>query len=202
MPRRSCCCSPKRTCSIPEMKRLDKFIELLFLRRSAGLVLKTGSAAYLEGPRGTTQAVMQRTLSSAHIVSAVAELMPPYQAQGFSGAHVEEFEYTAPGGRGHVRFMPDGSEVLAELRPATNHATPASIELVDTTDRAAEAYSGGVSSTGDPGMHAGSLPRPLAPPRAPRETSSAPGPAPGGARATPGSTRAPLAARSTGHTPR
>ncbi|TMA16418.1 MAG: hypothetical protein E6J86_03430, partial [Deltaproteobacteria bacterium] len=62
------------------MKRLDKFIELLFLRGSAGLVLKTGSAAYLEGAQGATQAVMQRTLSSAHIVSAVAELMPPYQA--------------------------------------------------------------------------------------------------------------------------
>jgi len=154
------------------MKRLDKFIELLFLRRSAGLVLKTGSAAYLEGPRGTTQAVMQRTLSSAHIVSAVAELMPPYQAQGFSGAHVEEFEYTAPGGRVHVRFMPDGSEVLAELRPATNHATPASIELVDTTDRAAEAYGGGVPSNGDPDIQAGSR-RPLAQPRVPREQPSA-----------------------------
>src|SRR5438132_838213 len=173
MPRRSCCCSPRRTCSIHEMKRLDKFIELLFLRRSAGLVLKTGSAAYLEGPRGTTQAVMQRTLTSAHIVSAVAELMAPYQAQGFSGAHVEEFEYTAPGGRVHVRFMPDGNEVLAELRPAPNHATPTSIELVDTTDRAAEAYSGGVSSNGDPGMQAGSLPRPVAQPRVPREQPSA-----------------------------
>src|SRR5437870_2142379 len=173
MPRRSCCCSPKRTCSIPEMKRLDKFIELLFLRRSAGLVLKTGSAAYLEGPRETTQAVMQRTLTSAHIVSAVAELMAPYQAQGFSGAHVEEFEYTAPGGRVHVRFMPDGNEVLAELRPATNHATPQSIELVDTTDRAAEAYGGGVPSNGDRGMQAGSLPRPVAQPRVPREQPSA-----------------------------
>src|SRR5438309_4147177 len=173
MPRRSCCCSPKRTCSIPEMKRLDKFIELLFLRRSAGLVLKTGSAAYLEGPRGTTQAVMQRTLTSAHIVSAVAELMAPYQAQGFSGAHVEEFEYAAPGGMVHVRFMPDGNEVLAELRPATNHATPQSIELVDTTDRAAEAYGGGVPSNGDPGMQAGSLPRPVAQPRVPREQPSA-----------------------------
>src|SRR2546427_7757385 len=163
MPRRSCCCSPKRPCSIPEMQRVDKLTELLFRRRPAGLVLKTGSAAYLEGPRGTTQAVMQRTLSSAHIVSAVAELMPPYQAQGFSGAHVEEFEYTAPAGRVQVRFMPEGSEVLAELRPATNHATPASIELVDTTDRTAEAYGGGVPSNGDPGVQAGALPRPAAP---------------------------------------
>jgi len=129
MPRRSCCCSPKRTCSIPEMKRLDKFIELLFLRRSAGLVLKTGSAAYLEGPRGTTQAVMQRTLTSAHIVSAVAELMAPYQAQGFSGAHVEEFEYTAPGGRVHVRFTPEGDEVRAELRPVTAETVIVCVEM-------------------------------------------------------------------------
>src|SRR5438132_12780959 len=112
MPRRSCCCSPKRTCSIPEMKRLDKFIELLFLRRSAGLVLKTGSAAYLEGPRGTTQAVMQRTLTYANIVSSVSELMATYQAQGLYGAHVEELEDTAPGWTEHVRLNPDGHEVL------------------------------------------------------------------------------------------
>jgi twitching motility protein PilT len=132
------------------MKRLDKFIELLFLRGSAALVLKTGSAAYLEGPRGATQAVMQRTLSSAHITSAVAELMPPYQAQGFSGAQIEEFEYTAPTGRVHVRFTPDGDEVLAELRPATGRTKPEAIELVDTTDRTAEGYGDGVPSNGHP----------------------------------------------------
>src|SRR5207244_10779559 len=60
-----------------------------------------------------------------------------------------------------------------ELRQATNHATPTSIEPWETTDRAAEAYGGGVSSNGDPGMQAGSPPRPVAQPRGPREEPSA-----------------------------
>jgi len=155
------------------MKRLDKFIELLFLRGSARLVLKTGSAAYLEGAQGATQAVMQRTLSSAHIVSAVAELMPPYQAQGFTGAHIEEFEYTAPGGRVHVRFTPDGDEVRAELRPVTDRSEPASIELVDTTDRSAEEYDADTPSNGNPGVQPGSLLRPAVQPRVPLDQVNA-----------------------------
>jgi len=147
------------------MKRLDKFIELLFLRGSSCLVMKTGSAAYLETAQGTTQAVMQRTLSSAHIVSAVGELMPPYQAQGFSGAHIEEFEYIAPTGRVHVRFTPDGEEVRAELRPLTNRSTPAPIEIVDTTDRTAETYGEVESANGEPGAGTSRASRPAAQPR-------------------------------------
>ena len=169
MPRRNCSCSPKPISSTLEMKRLDKFIELLFLRGSAGLVLETGSAAYLEGAQGATQAVMQRTLSSAHIVSAVAELMPPYQAQGFSGSHIEEFDYTAPGGRVHVRFTPDGDEVRAELRAVTKRSEPASIELVDTTDRSAEGYGSDTPPNGNPGVQPVSLPRPAVQPRVPLE---------------------------------
>jgi twitching motility protein PilT len=132
------------------MKRLDKFVEVLFLRGAESLVLKTGSAAYLKGPKGSTQALMQRTLSTTHIISAVAELMPPYQSEGFSGQHIEEFEYLAPSGRVHVRFTPDGEDARAEIRPASNGAAAGSIELVDTTDRSAEISPGIANRTARP----------------------------------------------------
>ncbi|MGZ6123495.1 MAG: type IV pilus twitching motility protein PilT [Myxococcales bacterium] len=134
------------------MKRLDKFLEVLFLRGAAALVLRTGAAAYLEGPPGQTRALMQRTLSNAQIVSAIAELMPPYMAEAFSGADGEEFEYLAPAGRVQVRFTALGGKVMAELRPCASHAPSAveepareepeepeeTLQLVDTFDRSGE----------------------------------------------------------------
>ncbi len=111
------------------MKRLDKFLEVLFLRGATGLVLQTGSAAYLRTAQGATQTVMQRTLSTAHIIAAVAELMPPYRAQSFSGTEAEEFEYMAPSGRVEVQFVPEGDSVRAEIRPASNGADDGALEL-------------------------------------------------------------------------
>ena len=111
------------------MKRLDKFLEVLFLRGATGLVLQTGSAAYLRTAQGATQTVMQRTLSTAHIIAAVAELMPPYRAQSFSGTEAEEFEYMAPSGRVEVQFVPEGDSVRAEIHPASNGADDGALEL-------------------------------------------------------------------------
>jgi twitching motility protein PilT len=113
------------------MKRLDKFLEVLFLRGASGLVLQTGSAAYLQTAQGTTQTVMQRTLSSAHIVAAIAELLPPYRAHAFSGADVEEFEYVSPSGRVQVRFVPEGDRVRAEIRPLQEGASAEAEESID-----------------------------------------------------------------------
>ena len=106
------------------MKRLDKFVEVLFLRKGDKLVLTSGSAAYVVGPGSARQPVMQRALSSAHIISAIAELMPEYLSATFSGAESEEFEYEAPAGKVHVQFAPAGDGVLAELRRAAD-AVPA-----------------------------------------------------------------------------
>jgi len=106
------------------MKRLDKFVEVLFLRKGDKLVLTSGSAAYVVGPGSSRQPVMQRALSSAHIVSAIAELMPDYLSATFSGTESEEFEYEAPAGKVHVQFAPAGDGVLAELRRSTE-AVPA-----------------------------------------------------------------------------
>ncbi len=104
------------------MKRLDKFVEVLFLRKADKLVLTSGSAAYVVGPGSARQPVMQRALSSAHIISAIAELMPEYLSATFSGAESEEFEYQAPAGKVHVQFAPAGDGVLAELRRAADAA--------------------------------------------------------------------------------
>jgi len=106
------------------MKRLDKFVEVLFLRKGDKLVLTSGSAAYVVGPGSARQPVMQRALSTAHIVSAIAELMPEYLSATFSGTESEEFEYEAPAGKVHVQFAPAGDGVLAELRRAAD-AIPA-----------------------------------------------------------------------------
>jgi len=111
------------------MKRLDKFLEVLFLRGATGLVLQTGSAAYLQTAQGATQTVMQRTLSSAHIIAAVSELMPPYRAQAFSGTEAEEFEYVGPSGRVQVQFVAEGDSVRAEIRPASSGPDYGEVEL-------------------------------------------------------------------------
>ena len=100
------------------MSRLDKFVEVLFLRGAEGLIFETGSAAYLQGPGETRLAVMQRTLTREQIISAVAEMMPPHQAQGFSGTDWEHFEYTAPAGTVKVQFVAEGEKVRAEIRSA------------------------------------------------------------------------------------
>ena len=136
------------------MKRLDKFVEVLFLRGAKGLVLQTGASAYLEKRDGSVQTVMQRVLSTAQIVSAIGELMPSYLAEGFSGTDREEFEYEAPAGLVQVLFVPRGDVARAELRPLSNgRTTPASkrspeaarenetietigsLQIVDTFDR-------------------------------------------------------------------
>jgi twitching motility protein PilT len=100
------------------MKRLDKFVEVLFRKQAQALILETGVAAYVVAPGGAKQAVMQRPLVSANIVSAVGELMPSHLAGGFSGTESEEFDYQAPAGRVHVRFSAAGERVRAELKPA------------------------------------------------------------------------------------
>jgi len=116
------------------MKKLDKFIEVLFLRGSTTLVLRAGSAAYLERPGAAAQAVMQRPLSKEHIVSAVAELMPAYMAETFSGTESEEFEYDAPSGRVEVRFTADAKGVRAELRAIPRGAEPPAAAGIDISD--------------------------------------------------------------------
>ena len=100
------------------MPRLDAFIDVLFQKGADSLVLETGSVAILEGPGPALVPLIKRTLTSAHIVSAVAELMPAYAATSFTGKQDEEIAYQAPAGRVVVRFSANDDGVRAEVQPA------------------------------------------------------------------------------------
>ncbi len=100
------------------MPRLDAFIDVLFQKGADSLVLETGSVAILEGPGPALVPLIKRTLTSAHIVSAVAELMPAYAATSFTGKQDEEIAYQAPAGRVVVRFSANVDGVRAEVQPA------------------------------------------------------------------------------------
>jgi len=100
------------------MPRLDAFIDVLFQKGADTLVLETGSVAILEGPGPALVPLIKRTLTSAHIVSAVAELMPAYAATSFTGKQDEEIAYQAPAGRVVVRFSANEEGVRAEVQPA------------------------------------------------------------------------------------
>ena len=99
------------------MPRLDAFIDVLFQKGADALVLETGSVAILEGPGPALLPLIKRTLTTAHIVSAVAELMPAYAATSFTGKQDEEIAYEAPAGSVVVRFSANGEGVRAELQP-------------------------------------------------------------------------------------
>src|ERR1700737_3377078 len=99
------------------MARLCAFIELLLQKGADALVMQTGSAAMLEGPGPSSQAIIKRMLTSQQIVSAVAELLPAYAAEGFDGSQDEEAVYVSPAGRVLVRFMRNATGVRAEVRP-------------------------------------------------------------------------------------
>src|SRR2546421_12589072 len=104
------------------MPRLDAFIDVLFQKGADSLVLETGSVARLEGPGTALVPLIKRTLTSAHIVAAVAELMRPNGGKPFTGENDEEAAYQAPAGRGLVRFTTNGTGVRAGLERT---ATPA-----------------------------------------------------------------------------
>ena len=98
------------------MARLDAFIEVLFKEGATALVLETGSVAVLEGGP-TPKAIMKRPLTSAHIVAAFSELLPPYEATSFTGTEPRELSYEAPSGRVSVRFAAVAQGVRTTVRP-------------------------------------------------------------------------------------
>ena len=98
------------------MARLDPFIELLFKEQAEVLLLETGQAAALvQGDR--IRPAMQRTLTTAQIAGACAELVPAYQRETFTVFESQDFEYQTPSGRVHVRVEPTGEGVRATFEP-------------------------------------------------------------------------------------
>src|SRR5438445_121775 len=89
----------------------------------------------LKAPGPALLHLSKRTLTPAHIVSAVAELMPAYAATSFTGKQDEEIAYEAPAGRVVVRFSANGEGVRAELQPLA-HAERAEQEKAASLSRA------------------------------------------------------------------
>src|SRR5260370_6352870 len=105
------------------MARLDPFIELMFNEKAEVLLLETGaSAALVQGD--TIRTAMQRTLTTAQIAGACAELVPAYQRDTFNALEPQDFEYRSPLGRVRVRLEPEGEGIPATLQPLTAAAAP------------------------------------------------------------------------------
>jgi twitching motility protein PilT len=98
------------------MARLDPFIDLLFREKADGLLLETGQPAFLvSGDK--VRATMQRSLSTAQIASACAEIVPPHLRETFSVFEQANFEYDVESGRVRVQVEPQAEGVRATLEP-------------------------------------------------------------------------------------
>jgi twitching motility protein PilT len=140
------------------MARLDAFIEVLLSESAHALILETGSVAVLEGP-GPEEArpIMKRTLTTAHIIAAVSELLPPYMSEKFRGAEFTELTYDAPKGRVDVVFEPTADGVRAVVRPAVSVQAAPPPEPAPPPETASGRKS---LSKEQPGFHAVAMPRP------------------------------------------
>jgi twitching motility protein PilT len=106
------------------MARLDPFIELMFKEKAEVLLLETGaSAALVQGDKIRT--AMQRTLTTAQIAGACAELVPAYQRDTFNALEPQDFEYRSPLGRVRVRLEPVGEGIRATFEPLVAPAAAA-----------------------------------------------------------------------------
>ena len=85
------------------MARLDAYIELLFKEPGSELVMETGSGAVLRSA-SSSRPVLRQSLSSAQIVGAFSELVPPELKGSFPGQGTLKFRYAAPAGDVSVRF--------------------------------------------------------------------------------------------------
>src|SRR5438067_6142063 len=92
------------------MARLDPFIDLIFKEGAEVLLLETGApAAIVKGDK--IRPAMARSLTTAQIAGACAELVPAYQRETFTVFDSHDFEYQAPGGRVRCRVEPSGEGV-------------------------------------------------------------------------------------------
>src|SRR5437868_13076800 len=99
------------------MARLDPFIDLIFKEGAEVLLLETGApAAIVKGDK--IRSAMARSLTTAQIAAACAELVPAYQRETFTILESHDFEYQAPGGRVRCRIEPSGEGVRVTFEPA------------------------------------------------------------------------------------
>src|SRR5438270_10339856 len=99
------------------MARLDPFIDLIFKEGAEVLLLETGAPAAIV-KRDKIRPAMARSLTTAQIAAACAELVPAYQRDTFSVFESHDFEYQAATGRVRVRIEPAGEGVRVTFEPA------------------------------------------------------------------------------------
>jgi len=99
------------------LARLDAYIDLLFKEAGAELVMETGTGAVLRGASGT-RPVLRQSLTSAQIVGAFSELVPPDLKAAYPGQGAMKFRYAAPSGDVNVRFEKTGDRISAVVSVA------------------------------------------------------------------------------------
>jgi twitching motility protein PilT len=99
------------------LARLDAYIDLLFKEAGGELIMETGTGAVLRTAAGS-RPVLRQALSSAQIVGAFTELVPPELKDGFPGQGALKFSYAAPAGEVNVRFESARDRVSAVVTVA------------------------------------------------------------------------------------
>jgi len=107
------------------LARLDAYIELLFKEPGSELVMETGSGAVLRSA-SSSRPVLRQSLSSAQIVGAFSELVPPELKSAFPGQGSLKFRYGAPAGEVSVRFesTPDRVSAVVSIPQKDSRARP------------------------------------------------------------------------------
>jgi len=105
------------------LARLDAYIDLLFKEPGGELVMETGTGAVLRTAAGS-RPVLRQALTSAQIVGAFTELVPPELKDGFPGEGALKFRYAAPAGEVSVRFENGRERVSAVVTVAQPEARP------------------------------------------------------------------------------
>ena len=127
------------------MARLDAYIDLLFKEPGSELVMETGTGALLRTGSGS-RPVLRQSLSTAQIIGAFSELVPPELKRAFPGQGALKFRYLAPSGEVSIRFdsAPDRVSAVVSVAQAQKDArakpaeTPAPRTIVPPPPATAE----------------------------------------------------------------
>ena len=111
------------------MARLDAYIDLLFKDPGSELLMETGTGAVLRTAAGS-RPVLRQSLTTAQIIGAFSELVPPEMKGSFPGQGALKFRYSAPAGEVSVRFESTPDRVSAVVSIAQAQKDPRSMPIV------------------------------------------------------------------------
>jgi len=111
------------------LARLDAYIDLLFKDPASELVMETGTGAVLRTAAGT-RPVLRQSLTTAQIIGAFSELVPPELQGSFPGHGPLKFRYSAPAGEVSVRFESAPDRVSAVVSIPQAHKDPRATPII------------------------------------------------------------------------